>query len=99
MKLINYNYGYIPLFTCSIHGKIKMTVKEWQDAYAYLLHPSVTKDFFRPILKEDVRRVQRLRNGNAILNVRVNATEKLVKRYSLQRYKRANYMIEIIPNP
>lgn len=100
MKIVNYNYGYFPIFNCSIHGKIVMTSKEWKEAYCFLLrgqkrwlpsYPWVAK-----ILKEDEKRSIPTRKGSYLINIRVPATEALVERYKLHGYKRGNYMLEII---
>jgi hypothetical protein len=96
MKLINYYYGYNPIFECSIHGKIVMTAKEWKDAYNFLKRTKKIDSYFKKVLTEDVERTIPTRNGSYLLNVRVSATEVLVEKYNLSNYKRGNYMIEVV---
>lgn len=92
MRLVNYKYGY--LFDCSIHGKIVMTKGEWEKVKTYLMR--ATKDiFWKGVLLQDFTRSKDYKNGK-IYNVRVTATEKLVKKFGLKRYKRGNYMIEVV---
>lgn len=98
MKLINYNYGYYQQFNCSIHGKIVMTLKEWRDALKFLRRKkwSISSPWIARVLSEDISK--HVPNKNSFLvNIRVPATEALVKRYNLAGYKRANYMLQIIP--
>lgn len=91
MKLINYNYGYNNTFNCSIHGKIIVSHNEWQKILKYLFNPSVTKDnFYRKILRDDIFREIQTKEGH-LLNIRVTATEQIVKKFNLNGYKRGNY--------
>lgn len=100
MKLINYNYGYYPVFTCSIHGKIVMTSKEWSKARLFLLKGArrwlPSYPWTRKVLLEDEKRTMPTRDGSYLINIRVPATEALARKYDLKRYKRANYMLEIV---
>ena len=96
MKVVNYNYGYIPLFNCSIHGKIQMTAKEFEKIQKYLFNPAVKSYYLdKRMLKEDLQRRLHLCQRFWV-NIRVSATEKLVSRFSLPKYKRANYVLEVI---
>lgn len=99
MKLINYKRGYNNTFDCSIHGTIKMTMGEWKQAEHYLINDADTirKDhsyFNSQLLKEDVQRRIKIKNG-FLINIRVSATEALVKQFNLKNYKRGNYQIEV----
>jgi peptidoglycan hydrolase-like amidase len=99
MKVINYKYGYIPRFSCSISGKIAMTNDEWQNASRYLRSKSVMRSFLpsypwtNTMLIEDIERKVSTKSGYRI-NIRVPMTEKLAQHYHL-KIKRANYMIEV----
>lgn len=93
MKLINYNYGYFSEFECSVHGKIRMSYKEWIDAIRYL-YAVESDSFTRDIFIEDTNR--RITGKNCFyVAVRVTKTEMLVKRYNLQNYKRGNFILEV----
>lgn len=100
MKLINYKYGYYNTFGCSIHGKIIMTQKEWQNAYKYLTSSNVKKSFlpsyphYNSLITEDIKRQVKTKDGY-LINIRVPMTEKLVNHYNIPRYKRGNYMLLI----
>ena len=98
MKIINYKYGYYDKFTCSIHGKILVSLDEWCEIVRYLLRSRLGiygEDFNRRILKDDMNR--RIENKKSFLvNIRVSATEKVVERFKLKGYKRGNYMFEVI---
>ena len=104
MKLINYNYGYVSEFACSIHGKIIMTKQEFDKAVKYLLHPKVKNCYFgdyglpKTMFKQDLNRTIPTRNGSYLLNIRVGATELLARKFELKNYKRANYMLEVVLN-
>lgn len=101
MKLINYNYGYYNTFNCTIHGKIQMTEAEWREALKYLKSAKVKKSFLpsyphtNHMLLEDICRNVLAKKGY-LINIRVSMTEKLVSKYDLPRYKRGNYMLQII---
>lgn len=100
MKLINYKRGYNSTFDCSIHGTIKMTAIEWEQVYNRLLAEADTiskyhRYFNSQMLKDDVLRRIPTKTGYFI-NIRVSATEALVKIYNLRNYKRGNYQIEVI---
>lgn len=99
MKLINYKYGYH--FDCSIHGKIVMTPTELEQAKKYLFNPAVKYHdiYYTPmmkrILRDDLERKLPLLKKGYWINIRVWATEKIVKHFQLPRYKRGNYVIEV----
>lgn len=106
MKLINYNRGYIEKFTCSIHGTIKMTASEFEEAVRYLRVNSDTISkqncyFSSVLLGEDLqRRIEVMdKRKNLVkkfyVNIRVGATEAIVKEYQLTGYKRGNYQLEV----
>jgi hypothetical protein len=91
MKLINYKKGYSNLFDCSIHGTIKMTLKEWKKARKWLL----TQNLFNiDIFKQDFKRLLIVKNGYFI-NIRVTATKLLSEKYKLNNYKDGNYQLFI----
>ena len=98
MKLINRDLGYIPLFDCSIHGKILMTAEEWEKARKYLLGGGERwphEPWIMPQIRADEKRMLVTRRGYMI-NVRVPATVALVEKFELENYKPGNYAIEII---
>ena len=94
MKLINYKMGYNNTFDCSIHGTIKMSLKEYKKAIKYLKNNSV-KWGYKYLLVEDLKRVIKLKNG-FLVNIRVSATDKLVKKFDLSNYKVGNYQILVV---
>lgn len=91
MKLINYKKGYSEKFDCSIHGTIKMTLKEWKRARKWLLTQHL---FNKDLLIEDFKRVVLTEKGYFI-NIRVTATELLASKYNLTNYKDGNYRLFI----
>ena len=95
MKLINYKYGYI--FNCSIHGKIIVSQKEWQDVLKYLarVKSDISYPFYKDMVKEDAKNTITTIKGNKLACLRVWATEKVAKKYDLKKYKRGNYMFYI----
>lgn len=98
MKLINYNYGYNNTFDCSIHGKITMTPKEFREVNKYLFNNAVKLYLGKNVLASDIQRTERTAKGY-LINIRVDATNKLVNHFkpiNHDRYKQANYMLEII---
>ena len=99
MKVINYNYGYIPAFTCSIHGKIVVSGREWEAIKRYLRNGSLRKTpyLYQNILREDFNRARKSRSSRYVnfYNIRVTATELVVKHFKLTPIKRANYMFEV----
>lgn len=101
MKIINYNYGYNNTFNCSIHGKIVVTEKEWQEILKYLKSAKVKKSFLpsypwtNSMLLEDIKRIIPIKRGE-LVNIRVPMTEKIVDKYNLKKYKRGNYMFLIV---
>ena len=91
MKLINYNYGYNNTFNCSIHGKIIVSHKEWRDIIKYLFNPMVKHCYlWKDLLKQDITRGIQTKKGH-LINIRVTATELIVKRFNIKGYKRGNY--------
>jgi len=101
MKLINYNYGDISKFNCYIRGKIIVSQKEWKAIKKYLLNPFTKvgawlgdEKYAKKILKEDMQRIVDTKQGK-LINIRVTATEKVVEKFNLKRYKRNNYMFLI----
>lgn len=98
MKLINYDYGFTPADPTSgtyYRGKIQMTLDEYREAVKYLKRAHFDHKF---TLAEDLKRTASVRGNGFHVCVRVSATEKLVKRYNLPRYKRQNYFIHVTPN-
>ena len=88
------------VFSCVCMGKITMTHKEWTEVLRYLkralprkLYPSYSWQY--PIFLEDIERKEAHAPENW-RNIRVTATELLVKHFKVARYKRENYFIEII---
>jgi hypothetical protein len=89
MKVINYNKGYIPEFDCVIHGSIVMSREEFNEVRAYLYAEAAKPD--RPYYLYYDRLVDDLKNrikvnGGFAVNVRVSATELIVKKWNLQKY-------------
>ena len=105
MKLINYKRGYNNTFDCSIHGTIKMNREEFDNAIEYLFNDAdrIRKEhsyFSSELLKDDVARRIHIKNSRGIsqgflINIRVSATEALVKHFNVKGYKRNNYQIEV----
>lgn len=107
MKIINYKYGYIDTFSCSIHGKIVMTRAEWKKASKYLFNGGVLKKIQRRmqqfpiwelsgIIQKDIDRRIETKQGT-LINIRVSPTEILVERFKPKgTFKRANYMLLIL---
>lgn len=96
MYLINYNYGY--LFDCSIHGKIIVTSKEWQDIINFIRKNKKDIGFWaEDIFERDIKRQIKTKKG-CLVNIRTTLTEKVVKTFKTEgrKYKRNNYMFEII---
>mgnify|MGYP001611741983 FL=1 len=99
MKVINYNYGYNNFFNCSIHGKIILNKTEWKNALSFLFrgakrwYPSYP--WVKEVLKEDIERFIPTKTGK-LYNIRVPATETLVEKYNLKKYKRGNYTILVL---
>lgn len=93
MKLINYNYGYIERFTCSIHGKIIISEYQWKKAIKYLMNGAVKLYYSndKTLLKSDLQRGIETKAGT-LFNIRVYATEKIVAKFGIKNYKRGNYM-------
>lgn len=92
MKLINYNYGYNNTFNCSIHGKIIVSPQEWEQIKKYLFNPAVKHCYlFKDVLNQDMQRIIKVKDG-FLCNIRTTATEFVVKRFNIEKYKQGNYM-------
>lgn len=87
MRIVNYRRGYSDFFDCSIHGRIIVTNDEWG-----LIRKHIEKYAFDT---DDFIRFQSVRGGRWY-NIRTTATDKLVKYFSLEKYRRGNYVIEVI---
>lgn len=93
------------MFDCSIHGTIKMDREEYDKAITYLHQDAdrIRKDhayFNSEILREDLARRIYIKNKRGItqgfvINIRVSATEALVKYFNLKGYIRGNYQIQV----
>jgi len=97
MKLINYNYGYNNTFNTCIHGKIVVSKQLWVRMLKYLFNPAVEIidwDIDKRILKEDIKRLIITKAGT-LVNIRVNATQKLVHKFKIKKYRLGNYMFLI----
>lgn len=99
MKIINYNYGYISAFDCSIHGKIVVSKKEWLEAILFLKRGArrwlPSYPWTVRVLREDILRGIKTKRGN-LYNIRVTATEAVVGKFEhTGKYKGANYMFEV----
>lgn len=101
MKLINYNYRYNNFFECSLHGKIIVSSKEWESIKKFLFKTRKWVDdssyvrFYKETLKEDLQRIQKIKNG-FLCNIRVPATKGVAEHFNLKKYKRGNYIFEVI---
>lgn len=103
MKLINYKRGYNNTFACSIHGTIKMNREEFDNLVTFLYTDAIRSDhsyFNTQLLTEDLARRIFIKNSKGIvqgflINVRVSATEALIKHFDIKGYKRGNYQIEV----
>jgi hypothetical protein len=72
-----------------------MNKKEWQKALLFLLRGSKRWLPSYPFLKEDINRKIKTKKSE-IINIRVPATEAIAEKYRLTKYKRGNYIIEIV---
>jgi len=99
MRLINYNYGYIAAFDCSINGKILITEAEWIEARLFLLRGArrwlPSYPWIAGRIKEDEKRKIPVKKNKYLINIRVPATSAIAKKYNLHGYKPQNYMLEI----
>lgn len=98
MKLINYNYGYHTLFSCTIHGKIIMNRKEFELVKEYLLDKRRRFHFpniERHTLRQDLERKYIMKRF-FMVNVRVYATGLLVEKFNLSNYKSGNYALQVM---
>ena len=101
MKIINYKYGY--LFDCSIHGKIQVSQDEWRQIRVLLFSKSkwcghLGVKFARNMLASDMVRSMQVK-GAKWYNIRVSATEAVVKHFMLTKYKKGNYVFEVKDEP
>lgn len=97
MKITNRNYGYIEKFECNIDGKITMSQKEWYQVVRKCFERLSNDSFYRDILIDDLgRRIYKPTRG-FLVSVRVPLTEMIVDTYGLDKYKRGNYMMEVLP--
>lgn len=94
MKLINYKRGYLEKFDCVIHGTIRVNPMEYAQFVYYLNIPSVKYDT-KSHLKKDLERKINTKIG-FLVNLRVSATERIVRHFKIKGYKPGNYMIEVI---
>lgn len=96
MRIINCNLGYFEDFDCSIHGKIIATQEEWNKAIKYLFNNKVKHCYLhKDILREDLERKIKTINGYMV-NIRVGATELIVNKFGVDKYRKGNYIFEII---
>lgn len=106
MKLINYKRGYNNTFDCSVHGTIEMNREEFDNVVEFLAknngwwYQSHSENFSRSMLSEDLARRVYIKNSRHIVqgfyvNIRVYATEALVKHFNLKGYKRGNYQLKV----
>lgn len=101
MKLINYRYGYSNFFDCSLHGKIIVTSTEWEKVKKFLLKTQKWIDdsgyvgFYKKILREDLKRIQKVKSGFRC-SIRVSATQGIAEQFGLKKYKRGNYVFEVV---
>lgn len=106
MKLRNDSrLDIFPEFNCVIRGEIKMSILEFCKAVKYLkntrkLHNGTNTylSFYRDLLKKDLmNEVKRKINGEIrrYFCIRVPATELLVEKFNIKRYKRNNYVIRL----
>lgn len=95
MKLINYKRGYNNIFDCSIHGTIKMTLKEYDNVLTYLKYDKA-KLWDSDIFAKDIKKAIYFDNGKKFLiNIRSTATKLLADKFNLTNYKNCNYQIEV----
>lgn len=105
MKVINYYRGYVEKFTCVIDGTIDMTVIEYKQVVHCLRHNAGTikqsNAYFSPtLLEEDLKRRIEIKDKSGfikqfLVNIRVSATEALIKEFGLRNYKRGNYQLRV----
>jgi hypothetical protein len=77
-----------------------MSKNEYREATQRLLRSKSWYRSYYPwtasLLREDMKNSVSLKSGGFRVALRVTATEAIVKRYSLKRYKRDNYFIDVI---
>lgn len=105
MKIKNFNkgnYTYMPNEVNGsgsvYYGRIEMTYPEFVKVVKYLMRArlgaSYEQRFYKKMLREDLQRKAKVKGG-FICKVRVFATEKLVEKFKLERYKRQNYYLQV----
>lgn len=108
MKIKNFikgNYTYMPDVIDKsgtvYYGKITMNYDEYRKAVKYLVRArigySYNWEFNKRLLLEDLERKASVKGNGFILAIRVPATEKLVEKFKLDRYKKQNYYLEVMP--
>lgn len=98
MKLINYNYGYSDFFNCSVHGKIIVTKKEFKKCIDYLKRckPDTSYPFYKELsLNEWIKHTLKTKNAT-LINLRVWATSKIANKFNIKKYKKGNYLFNIL---
>lgn len=95
MKLINYNYGFVQRFECCIRGKIVVTKKEWEKIIAFCRSKLLESNYTGLTFEKDIRRQVHSIEGE-LYNIRVEATEWVIKKWKLPKYRRANYMFLVL---
>ena len=87
-----------------------MSRKEWRDVQIYLFNPAVLASHARPtslsapfraqLMREDIARAMKLKDGSLRLTVRTTATDAIVARFkptNAKHIKRQNYFIHVRP--
>ena len=97
MRIVNYDYGYSNFFDCCIHGKIIVSNKEWKRIMAYVkrVKPDSSYPFYKNYVLKDWSNKRIKTKKGELVNLRVWATEKIVNRFNIERYKRGNYLFLI----
>jgi len=105
MRLINYKRGYNNTFNCSIDGTIEMNREKYDKMVSYLFNnaDTIRKDheyFNSQILKEDLARRVYIKNSRGVsqgflINIRLSATDAVVKHFNIKGHKRGNYQIRV----
>lgn len=78
-----------------------MNYDEYKEVVRFLLRSRLgaryENSFLKRLLREDLKKQVSVKGNGFIVAVRVTATEKIVAKYQLKRYKRQNYFIHVTP--
>ena len=92
MKIINYNYGYISFFECSIHGRIIVSESEWKQIVNFItkLEPDSSYPGYKILALERTKQIKKLKEGK-LIHLGLWATENIIKKFNLEKSRVGNY--------